>query len=118
MSDKSDDTASSTPDRFDEFWNTYDHKVGRKKALSAYKTALKKATPDLLIAAAAQYVAWVKAEGKHPQFTKHPATWLNGEHWNDERAARSQPPSRIQQHLALAEKLRADEQGAAVGELE
>lgn len=102
---------SDVPDRFDEFWNVYDHKVGRKKAQSAWRSALKKpgVTPDLLIAAAAEYVAWVKSEGKHPQYTKHPATWLNGEHWNDERAARHPPQTNTQRHLALAHQL-ANEQ--------
>lgn len=76
---------------FNDWWDTYDHKVGRKKAESAYRSALKKAgvTEDLLIAAAASYVAWVRSEGKHPQFTKHPSTWLNGEHWRDERTTPS-----------------------------
>lgn len=108
-SDKSDNGESLS--RFGEFWDAYDHKVGRKKAESAYRSALKKpgVTDELLIAAAGEYVAWVKSEGKHPQYTKHPATWLNGEHWTDERAARHPPPTRIQQHLALAQKL-ADEQ--------
>lgn len=101
------------PPRFDEFWNAYDHKVGRKRAETAYAAALKKpgVTPDLLIAAAASYVAWVKSEGKHPQFTKHPTTWLHGEHWTDERAARM---TRTQQHLALAQQLHAEEQGQMI----
>lgn len=111
LSDKSDDT--EPPNRFDEFWNAYDHKVGRKRAETAYAAALKKpgVTPDLLIAAAASYVAWVKSEGKHPQFTKHPTTWLHGEHWTDERAARM---TRTQQHLALAQQLHAEEQGQMI----
>lgn len=106
-----------TPERFEEFWTVYDHKVGRRKAEVAYRSALRKTgvTADLLIAAAGEYVAWVKSEGKHPQFTKHPTTWLNGEHWRDERAARQQPLTRVQQHLALAQQL-ANE-GATVHQL-
>ena len=101
---------SETPERFEEFWDAYDHKQGRKKAEAAYRAALKKpgVTDDLLITAASSYVAFVKAEGKHPTYTKHPTTWLNGEHWNDERTARTQPQTRVQGHLALAQKL-ADE---------
>jgi len=95
---------SGDVDRFEEFWDTYSHKVGRKKAEQKYRLALKKPgiTPDLLIAAAASYISWVKSEGKHPEFTKHPATWLNGEHWTDERVARAQPQSRSQGWLELA----------------
>src|SRR6266540_3173316 len=103
---------TDSPERFEEFWETYSHKVGRKKSETAYRSALKKpgVTADLLINAASQYVGWVKAEGKHPQYTKHPATWLNGEHWTDERAAREQPQTRVQQHLALARQLAEQDQ--------
>jgi hypothetical protein len=102
---------SETPERFDEFWDTYGNKVGRKKAETAYRSALKKpgVTADLLVAAAAAYITWQTAEGKHPKYTKHPATWLNGEHWRDERPTTQAPQTRVQQHLALAEKLHAEE---------
>lgn len=103
LSDKSDDTE---PDRFDEFWETYSHKVGRAKAEKAYRAALKKpgVTDDLLIASAAAYITWQMSEGKHPEFTKHPTTWLHGEHWRDERPARSPRPaeSNAQGWLRLA----------------
>jgi hypothetical protein len=81
--------SETQPNRFDEFWDTYSHKVGRKKAEAAYRAAVRKpgVTDDLLIAAAAAYITWQMSEGKHPTFTKHPATWLTGEHWRDERPA-------------------------------
>ena len=99
------------PDRFDEFWDTYDHKVGRKKAETAYRTALKKPgiTPDLLIASAAAYIDWQKRDGKHPEYTKHPTTWLHGEHWRDERPARQAEQTRVGAHLALARQLAEQE---------
>jgi hypothetical protein len=98
-------------DRFDQFWDTYANKVGRKKAETAYAAALKKPhiTADLLIEAAATYIAWQIAEGKHPQFTKHPATWLNGEHWTDELRGRAAPMTRVGQHMALVRQLAAEE---------
>lgn len=107
LPDKSGDAQPDTPDRFDEFWDTYGYKEGRKRAQAAWRTALKKrgVTADLLIAAAAGYIAWQKAEGKFPEFTKHPTTWLNGEHWNDERPARAAPMSNVEQHLALVRQL-------------
>jgi hypothetical protein len=76
---------------FEIFWDTYDKKRGKKAAEQKYRTALKKpgVTHELLVEAARQYVTWQKSEGKHPEFTKDPATWLNGEHWNDERASRA-----------------------------
>lgn len=111
LSDKSDDGFAPTSDRFDEFWDTYSHKVGRAKAEKAWRAALKKpgVTADLLIASAAAYVTWQMSEGKHPEFTKHPTTWLHGEHWTDERPSRPAPMSRTQQHLRVAEKLQAEQ---------
>lgn len=114
LSDKSDET--EPPDTFEEFWESYSHKVGRKKAETAYRAALKKPgiTADLLIASAAAYITWQMSEGKHPQFTKHPATWLHGEHWRDERPARApQPQGRVQEHLALVRQLAAEEHDQA-----
>jgi len=99
------------PERFEEFWETYSHKVGRKKAETAYRAALKKpgVTADLLVAAAAAYITWQMSEGKHPSYTKHPATWLNGEHWTDERTVRPPPQGRVGQHMALVRQLAANE---------
>lgn len=87
--------AQRDTEMFDIFWDAYDKKRGRKAAEQKYRLALKKpgVTPELLIEAARQYVAWQKSQGKHPEFTKDPATWLNGEHWNDERAGRSDAPA-------------------------
>lgn len=104
------------PTRFDEFWDTYGKKVGKPKALAAYQTALKKrgVTEALLIAAAAEYVEWVKAEGNYPKYAKDPERWLRGEHWTDERPARVGPQTRTDEHLALVRKLAADEQDAQV----
>jgi hypothetical protein len=102
-----------TPDEipgFEEFWQVYDHKTGRAKAEVAYRAALRKAgvTPEVLLAAAGAYVSWQKSEGKHPTYTKHPTTWLNGEHWRDERVGRQRPQTRVQEHLAIAEQLAAE----------
>jgi len=82
LSDASDDAG-----QFQEFWDLYGHKVGRKGAEQKWRLALKKSgvTPNILISAARAYIDWQKSEAKHPQYTKAPAVWLNGEHWNDER---------------------------------
>lgn len=82
--------ASSVAESFAIFWDTYDKKTGKKASEAKFKLALKKrgVTAPMLIEAARQYVAWKKSEGEHPKFTKDPAHWLNGEHWNDERASK------------------------------
>lgn len=87
-------------DRFDDFWSAYDKKRDRKKAEQKYRIAIGKkgVTPDLLITAASTYVAAQREGGKHPEFTKDPATWLNGECWQNEtpgaRPAEPDQPAR------------------------
>lgn len=77
---------AAEPDRFDEWWDAYDKKEGRKDAHRKWVIALKKkgVTADLLIEATRRYINHQRASNKHPEFTKKPTTWLNGEHWNDE----------------------------------
>ena len=77
------------PERFEEFWDAYDKKTGRKKAEAKYRLAIKKrgVTEELLIEAAKRYIAGQRRANKHPEFTKDPTTWLNGEHWTDETVA-------------------------------
>jgi len=98
------------PEGFAEFWGIYGKKVGRKNAVAKYRLALKKpgVTADLLVAAARSYVDWQRSEGKFPAYTKDPATWLNGEHWTDERSARVAPQphtGRAAQWMQLAADL-------------
>lgn len=80
-------------DRFDEWWDAYGKKEGKKTAQGKWKLALKKkgVTQDLLIEATHRYINHLKAKGKHPDYTKNPTTWLNGEHWNDEIPSTATP---------------------------
>lgn len=65
---------------FEEFYTTYPRKEGRGFALRAFKAARKKASMAELMAGLERY----KRIPRDRQFTKHPASWLNGEHWKDE----------------------------------
>lgn len=105
-SDKSDQT-----DRFDEFWDTYGKKVDRKAAEKKWRLALRKpgVTADLLIAAAAEYVAWERANNEGGRFIMGPAKWLLNERWTDERVARQQPLTNTQRHMQLVRQLAAEE---------
>ena len=64
---------------FDEFWNNYPKKAGRKPAMAAFNRLSKenqiKATNDCKT----RYVGIIK------QFIKNPSTYLNQESWEDER---------------------------------
>lgn len=77
----------SVPDRFDEFWNTYPSRKAKGAAVRAWKAAVKKADPEVLISAAAAYARDPKRD---PEFTAHASTWLNQERWLDEVEAPKQ----------------------------
>jgi hypothetical protein len=57
-------------------------KVGKGQARRSFKQALKKTDLSTLTSAMDRYAKSV--EGSDPKFVAHPATWLNGERWDDE----------------------------------
>ncbi len=64
--------------QFEEFWKEYPRKVDRAAALRAFKSALKRATYEDLLAGA---IAYRNDTARKPEFTKYPATWLNADAW-------------------------------------
>ena len=78
------------PPGFDAFWNAYPKKVGKPKALQAFKRQVKGRLTELM----AGLERW-KAYWTDPQYIPHPATFLNDRRWED------QPPS---QRLSKAEE--------------
>lgn len=72
---------------FEDFWQVYPKKVGKGQARIAFRSALKKATKDELIAAAQAFAQQHAATDK--QFIPHASTWLNGERWLDESSQSS-----------------------------
>ena len=82
------DTGAVAPDPvpkndsgFEGFYQAFPKRVGRGAALRAYRSAIKKTTPGVILAGAKRYA---DDPNRKPEFTKHPASWLNGEHWADE----------------------------------
>lgn len=67
---------------FDEFWEAYPRKAGKGAALVAYKKAIKKVAPEVILDSLIAYVQ----SGKLPemQYIPYPATWLNQERWGDD----------------------------------
>jgi len=80
-------------DGFDTWWQQYPRKVSKPAARKAYAKALRGgATADDVLAGLLPWCAYWHARGE-PEFVPHPATWLNGERWNDappEHARRGQ----------------------------
>ncbi|MDW9772572.1 uncharacterized protein YdaU (DUF1376 family) [Sinorhizobium meliloti] len=73
----------SIGDEFDrDFWPVYPRKVGKGQAIKAYRAARKRASAEEITSGAKRYAS--DRSGQDPSFTKHPATWLNGQCWLDE----------------------------------
>ena len=74
-------------DDFDKFWEAYPRKEGKQKAKSAFA---KVTVPvQVLLEALDNHKAsaqWTKDGG---QFIPHPATWLNGQRWQDQMSPAS-----------------------------
>ena len=69
-------------DQFNEFWNLYNKKVSKPKAITAYNRAMKKTDHQTIMdALREQKKLWV---GKESAYIKHPTTWLNQECWEDD----------------------------------
>lgn len=68
---------------FDRFWEAYPKKVGKIAALKAWKKKSLHEKADLIISDIYNRLAqnW---KGKDRQYIPDPATYLNGEKWNDE----------------------------------
>ncbi len=78
-------------DSFEEFWQAYPEgrKEKKAKAHEAWVKAIRKASPETIIAAAVEYADSYQAKS---QFVKGPVPWLNGGCWDDDRAAWNRTP--------------------------
>lgn len=92
---------------FETFWKCYPRRIAKGKARTAFEKAIKKTTLENMLTAITTYVA------KKPEKIdfKHPATWLNGECWDDEwepQQAKASFPSRSQKFQSREEYIRAE----------
>ncbi|MFJ5532385.1 hypothetical protein [Streptomyces sp. NPDC093261] len=113
----------ASDDTFDVFWSAYPRKVAKANALKAWQKLIKKGVdPQKIIAGACRYRDDPRRLQADVKYTAHPATWLNGERFNDEpeapplfgalpEAVGGPPPrtsttdQRVAEGLALAERL-------------
>jgi hypothetical protein len=66
---------------FDEFWEIYPRHVGKPKARSAFKQALKRAGAEDILLGAKRYA---EDPNRTDEYTAHPTTWLHRDGWEDE----------------------------------
>lgn len=71
--------------QFSEFWEIYGMKVGKDKSQKSYNKAIKSGVShEVIISGVRRYQQHCQRNGIPPQYIKHPTTWLNGQHWNDQ----------------------------------
>lgn len=78
---------------FDQFWNAYPRKSGKKAAERAWMSATLKDSPEEIIIAARKYR---DDPNRIDQYTKHPATWLNQGCWEDDPLPSREPVTKIE----------------------
>jgi len=66
---------------FENFWSLYPRKVAKKAAMKAFEKV--KSNQDVVLSRLKNTITTEWA-GKEIRFIPHPATWLNGERWEDE----------------------------------
>lgn len=78
--------------QFQQFWNIYPRHENQRRAFTSFRNALARGTPLETILTGAQRYA--DDPNRVPQYTKHPATWLDNDCWTDDPLpARHQPPT-------------------------
>ena len=90
-------------DRFDEFWDAYPRKVGKKKARAKFAAAVKAAGDAQRVIDGARRLA---ADPNLPdkQFIPHPTTWLERGGWDDEPLPSRSPSRQVPQRKSEAEQ--------------
>ena len=74
----------TTDSDFDRWYSEYPHKVDKPAARRAFARARKHSGISPLVQGLARWVAHWTAAGTPKDKIPYPATWLNGERWNDD----------------------------------
>lgn len=85
-------THAQNEELFQEFWNAYPRKLDKAKAFRAFKSALKRATFEDILAGV---IAYRNDPKRDPDYTKYPATWLNSDAWENAASVPDVDPSQI-----------------------
>ena len=87
---------------FDAFWQHYPRRIAKGAARIAYERALKKTTPEIILAALEKY----KLHKPDTIDYCHASTWLNGERWCDEWEAETIKPEPLFRPARSVEEVR------------
>lgn len=100
-----DQSSAKLTEDFEKLWNLYPNKQGKKKALAAYKKAMKEgATSKQIQDGIVAYKKYLKRE--EWQKPAHGSTWFNNERWNDDYSLGGKSKSKSQ--LTIEEQMARD----------
>ena len=97
------ETHSKTESLFNEFWNAYPRKLDKAKAFRAFKSALKRAKFEDILAGV---IAYRNDPKRDPDYTKYPATWLNNDAWENAASSPEVDPTAIRKQREREESAR------------
>jgi len=92
---------------FSDFWGMYPRRVAKKDARRAWGKIPAIEHPTILTALFEWRRIWADG-GTDDQHIPHPATWLNGERWEDEFPRWHRPYTEKSPAVRLAEEKQAD----------
>ena len=71
---------------FDQLWQLYPRKIGRKKAFDSYKKArkIKKIPFETVQNGLYRYIKYLESQAIEEQYIMHASTWFNQEKWLDD----------------------------------
>lgn len=87
---------------FAAFWDAYPLKKNKKQAQQKWEQAVTETDPSVIVAGA---IAYRDDPNRVPAYTKHPATWLHNECWNDDPEPSRQPETAAQRKMLGTKQL-------------
>lgn len=76
------ESTKSAEGGFENFWGEVPRRVGKGAARTAYRKAIKKTSPEIILTGIRRYAR--ENIAADPKYICHPAKWLNSERWADE----------------------------------
>ena len=100
------------PDAFEEWWNLYPRKQGKRKALNEWRRAVKRVSKDELNSKTQHFADFHNHQGTDKQYIPLPTTWLARDGWDDELIPRTttshgstETKSKSQRYIELGERM-------------
>ena len=84
---------NSYPQAFEDWWNLYPRKQGKRKALAEWKHATKRVSQQELNTKTQRFSDFHATQGTDKQYIPLPTTWLARDGWDDELIPRTGNPS-------------------------